>query len=56
MPPFIYRCPNPGYRVQGYVAEDVSDPEADEPITGLMCQQVHLVKPATGAVLGEDEK
>ena len=25
MPPFLYRCPNTGSRVQGYVAEEVPD-------------------------------
>ena len=34
MPPFLYRCPNTGYRVQGFVAEDVSeDPESYEAVT-----------------------
>ena len=55
MAPFLYRCPNTGYRVQGFVAEDVSDPDTYEPVTCVMCQQVHLVNPATGTVLGEDE-
>ena len=56
MAPFLYRCPNTGYRVQGFVAEDVSDPDTYEPVTCVMCQQVHLVNPATGTVLGEDEE
>ena len=52
MPPFLYRCPNTGYRVQGFFAvEDVSDPE---PVPCMICQQVHLVNAATGAVLGEE--
>jgi hypothetical protein len=25
MAPFLYRCPNTGYRIQGFVAEEVSD-------------------------------
>ena len=34
MPPFLYRCRDTGYRVQGFVAEDVSeDPESYEAVT-----------------------
>ncbi len=57
MAPFLYRCPNTGLRAQGFVAEDVSD-DADtyESVTCLVCQQVHLVNPATGKVLGEAEE
>ncbi len=57
MAPFLYRCPNTGLRAQGFVAEDVSD-DADtyESVTCLACQQVHLVNPATGKVLGEAEE
>jgi len=56
MPPFLYRCPNTGYRVQGYVAEDMSDSNTYEPVTCAMCGQVHLVNPVTGALLGEDDE
>jgi hypothetical protein len=53
--PFLYRCPNTGHRVQGLIAEDVSDePEDYRAITCLACQQTHLVNPTTGKVLGED--
>ncbi len=57
MAPFLYRCPNTGLRVQGFVAEDVPD-DADtyESVTCLACQQVHLVNPATGKVLGEADE
>jgi hypothetical protein len=56
MPPFIYRCPNTGLKVQGFVAEEVAnDSDAYETITCLACQQVHLVNPANGRVLGDDE-
>ena len=57
MPPFLYRCPNTGSRVQGYVAEEVpDDTNAYKSITCLACRQVHLVNPATGKVLGEDDE
>jgi hypothetical protein len=56
MPAFLYRCPNTGYRVQAFVAEDASDDSEDyQAITCTLCQRVHLVNPTTGKVLGEDE-
>ena len=48
--PFLYRCPNTGYRVQGFIAEDVSD-EGYKAI-----QRTHLVNPTTGKILGEDDE
>jgi hypothetical protein len=56
MPPFLYRCPNTGYRVQGFVAEEVSvERDGYEALTCTACQRVHLVNPTTGKVLGEDD-
>ena len=57
MTPFLYRCPNTGFRVQGYSAEQISD-DADtyEAITCLVCQQVHLVNPTTGKVAGQGDE
>ena len=56
MAPFLYRCPNTGYRVQGFVVEGVSDePDDYRAITYLACQRIHLVNPTTGKVLGDDE-
>ena len=52
-----YRCPNTGYRVQGFAAEDVSeDPESYEAVTCIACQRVHLVNPTSGKVLGAEEE
>ena len=57
MPLFIYRCPNTGYRVQGFVAEDTSeDGHVYEPVTCPVCHQIHHVNPHTGVVLGEKTK
>ncbi len=57
MPPFMYRCPNTGYRVQGFSAEEISDgADVYETVTCLVCKQSHLVNPATGKVLGEDDE
>jgi hypothetical protein len=57
VPPFLFRCPNTGYRVQGFIAEDVSDDlESYQAISCLVCQRTHLVNPTTGKVLGEDDE
>jgi hypothetical protein len=53
----MYRCPNTGYRVQGFSAEEISDgADVYETVTCLVCKQSHLVNPATGKVLGEDDE
>lgn len=53
MPPFIFRCPNTGYMVQGVTSEDASE-EGDRyvAITCDLCRRVHLVNPTTGEILG----
>ena len=56
MPPFLYRCPNTGYRVQGFVAEEVSDDQTYVSVTCIMCRQIRLVNPSTGKVVGGDDK
>jgi hypothetical protein len=57
MPPFLFRCPNTAYRVQGFVAEDASDNAEDhQTVTCPACQHVHLVNPTTGKVLGDDDE
>lgn len=57
MATFLYRCPYTGQNVQGFIAEEVSDDvDAYESITCLACQRVHLVNPATGRVIGEDDE
>jgi len=53
---FLYRCPTTGFRVQGYSAEQTSDDDATyEAVTCIVCQQIHLVNPNNGRVLGGDE-
>ena len=55
MPLFLYLCPQTGYRVQGFSAEDTSeDRHVFEPVTCPVCDRMHYVNPATGAVLGAD--
>ncbi len=51
----LYHCPNTGFRVQGYTVDETipSDHDTYEPVTCLVCKQVHLVNPKTGKLVGE---
>jgi len=53
---FLYRCPNTGLNVQGWVADDPTEGETYQPIPCTICTRLHLVNPKTGRVLGADEK
>jgi len=57
MAPFLYRCPNTGLNVQGWVADDPTErgKSAYEAVTCLACTRLHLVNPANGKVLGADD-
>ena len=57
MAPFIYRCPNTGMNVQGWVDDDPTEGggETYQSITCTICTRIHLVDPKTGRVLGADE-
>ena len=54
MAAFLYQCPNMALSVQGWVADDPTEGEAEtyEAVTCTACTQVHLVNPKTGKVLG----
>jgi hypothetical protein len=58
MPTFIYQCPNTGYKVQGFVADDPecdedAEQDAYEAVACTVCARVHLINPKTGKVAGE---
>jgi hypothetical protein len=56
MPPFIYRCPNTGFHVQGYGTDDDEPERAGDVFVGvtcLVCGQMHFVNPKTGKTAGE---
>jgi hypothetical protein len=57
MPTFLYRCPNTGLRVQGWIANDPTERDEDsfEAVTCPACGGVHLVNPQTGKVLGAND-
>jgi hypothetical protein len=58
MAPFLYRCPNTGQHVQGWVADDPTDLRDDtyETVICTACTRLHLVKPKTDKTLGVDEE
>jgi hypothetical protein len=55
MPPFLYRCPATGFRVQGFIAEELPA-DTYEAVACTACQRVHIVNPTTGKVLGVDDE
>jgi len=57
MAPLIFRCPSTGLNVQGWIADDPTEGEAEsyETVTCTACTRVHLVNPKTGRVLGVNE-
>jgi predicted nucleic acid-binding Zn ribbon protein len=57
MPLFTYRCPKTGQLGQVFSAEDLSeDANTHEFVRCGLCQQMHRVNPAAGAVLGGNEQ
>jgi hypothetical protein len=55
MPTFVYRCPNTGLNVQGWVADDPTERDDYETIVCTACRRAHLVNPKTGRVIGGDD-
>ena len=55
MAPVLFRWPATGMQVQGWCADDATASGARDVYIGiqcLACDQVHLVNPETGRVLG----
>jgi hypothetical protein len=57
MTTFLYRCSKTGLRVQGWVADDPNRPDMQnyEAVNCIACGGVHLVNPANGKTIKEDE-
>jgi hypothetical protein len=57
MPAFLYRCPNTGLVVQGWVADGSTDQDDGryETVTCAICARIHLVNPKTASVLSEGD-
>jgi hypothetical protein len=58
MATFLYRCPKTRLRVQGWVADEPSQPEKQsyEAINCLACGGLHLVNPVSEKTINEDER
>lgn len=58
MAAFLYRCPNTGQHVQGWMADDPTDlgDNTYETVMCTACTRLHLVNPKTGKILGTDEE
>jgi len=52
---FVFRCPDTGLNVQGFIADDPADDNMFEPVICTACTRTHLINPKTGKVLGADE-
>jgi hypothetical protein len=55
MPTFLYRCPNTGKNVQGWVADDLAEHEDYKTVVCSACRRAHQVNPKTGRVIGGDD-
>jgi hypothetical protein len=56
MPPFIFRCPDTGFRVQGWTSDDDESEKAGvvyEVVICHACGRLHLVDRKTGKTAGE---
>jgi hypothetical protein len=58
MAALLYRCPNTGLNVQGWVADDPIERDAEvyEPVTCIACTRIYLVNAATERVLGTEDE
>jgi hypothetical protein len=57
MPPFLYRCPNTGQQVQGFIVDEAEEGDEEyRSVTCLACAQMHFVNSKTGRVLGVDKE
>ena len=57
MATFLYRCPKTRLRVQGWVADEPTQPEQSyEAVTCLACGSVHLVNPASGRTIDDGDR
>jgi hypothetical protein len=53
---FIYKCPNTGLNVQGFVAEDPAKADGYQPVICFACTRTHLVDPRTAKMVGASER
>jgi len=52
----LFKCPITGFRVQGWIAEEISDDDENYvSVECLACKQSHMVNPGTGKALGNED-
>jgi len=58
MPTFLYRCPNTGKNVQGWIADDAATFSEDsyKALTCIACTRIHLVNPKTGRSISDNAR
>ena len=56
MAAFLYRCPNTGLNVQGWVADDPTADDSFRAVICTACTRAHLVNPKTGKVIVPTEQ
>lgn len=56
VPPFLFRCPNTGYRVQAYAPDETDDPEQPVLVTCPVCSRLHHVVPERDASDSDSEE
>jgi hypothetical protein len=56
MSPFLFRCPNTGLQVQGFVVEEAPSDDSDvfTSVSCLACSGMHFVNLRTGKTVGEE--
>jgi len=52
---FVYKCPNTGFNVQGFIADEPT-PAGYHPVTCLACTRLHLVDRETFKVAASERK
>jgi hypothetical protein len=54
----MFRCPNTGSQVQGWIAEDVTDAGENtyESTSCHACGRMHWINPRTGRVIGQSDE
>jgi hypothetical protein len=53
--PFLYKCPNTGFYVQGWSESKADDLLSYESVICPMCQRPHVVNVKTGRVAGASD-
>jgi len=58
MPPFLYKCPTTGFRVQGWTEVEEAEWTNDkyELVDCVACRGSHLINPKMGKTVGESSE